>query len=493
MNHTTATTVTRRRARGDLPRVVRSADQRPRRHHHPRRRDLRPHHRRDPPQPREVAPLFTVDERVEMAREVFAHEPKVVVDELRRPAGRLRPAEGRARDRPRAAGDLRLRVRVPDGADEPPAGPGARDGVHDAGRVVHLHQLPADPGGVRAGRADRRPRPRGRGSAHARRRARLAIRGPERKAPRTEECHGSESVRPQHRRIADDGPQRAGAAAARAGRVDRAPRASASRRTRRRRPRSTRPRRRWRAARSSTRPTTGIPSFKKAIVRYTEQNYGRTVSPKNVIVCSGAKQAIFNALWAILDPGDEVILLAPYWVSYPEMVKMCRAVPVVVTPADGALTPSFEQVQRGRHAPHARDHRQQPEQPVRAWCSPATSSARSSASARSAASTPSWTTSTTSWSSTACTAPSCYDFTARDTDASRVIVVNGIAKTYGMTGFRIGWAIASADIVDGDGHAAVADHVVHVEPLPARGRGRDARAAGRRRDACGGAWSTTAT
>jgi aspartate aminotransferase len=49
-------------------------------------------------------------------------------------------------------------------------------------------------------------------------------------------------------------------------------------------------------------PTTGIPSFKKAVIRYTEENYGRTVSPKNVIVCSGAKQAIFNALWAILDP-----------------------------------------------------------------------------------------------------------------------------------------------------------------------------------------------
>ena len=93
-------------------------------------------------------------------------------------------------------------------------------------------------------------------------------------------------------------------------------------------------------------PTTGVPSFKKAIIRYTETNYGRTVGPKNVIVCSGAKQAIFNALWTILDPGDEVILLAPYWVSYPEMVKMCRAVPVVVTPRAGSLTPAVDDIVR---------------------------------------------------------------------------------------------------------------------------------------------------
>jgi aspartate aminotransferase len=93
-------------------------------------------------------------------------------------------------------------------------------------------------------------------------------------------------------------------------------------------------------------PASGMPSFKKAVIQYTEQNYGRAVAPRNIVVTSGAKQAIFNALFAILDAGDEVILLAPYWVSYPEMVKMCRAVPVVVRPADGSLTPSFEQVQR---------------------------------------------------------------------------------------------------------------------------------------------------
>ncbi|HSK10563.1 MAG TPA: aminotransferase class I/II-fold pyridoxal phosphate-dependent enzyme, partial [Vicinamibacterales bacterium] len=92
-------------------------------------------------------------------------------------------------------------------------------------------------------------------------------------------------------------------------------------------------------------PTSGMASFKQAIIRYTEEHYGRTVPPRNVIVTSGAKQAIFNALFAILDAGDEVIVLAPYWVSYPEMVKMCRAVPVVVPPAPGTLQPSLAAIE----------------------------------------------------------------------------------------------------------------------------------------------------
>nr|MBI2905732.1 aminotransferase class I/II-fold pyridoxal phosphate-dependent enzyme [Chloroflexota bacterium] len=70
-------------------------------------------------------------------------------------------------------------------------------------------------------------------------------------------------------------------------------------------------------------PTDGIPSLKKAIIRYTEENYDRMVRPDNVIVSSGAKQSIFNLLYTILNPQDEVVVLAPYWVSYPEMIKMC--------------------------------------------------------------------------------------------------------------------------------------------------------------------------
>lgn len=93
-------------------------------------------------------------------------------------------------------------------------------------------------------------------------------------------------------------------------------------------------------------PTDGLLSLKKAIIRYTEENYDKIVEPENVIVSSGAKQAIYNILYALLNPQDEVIVLAPYWVSYPEIVKMVYGVPVIVTPEDGSLHPRMCDITR---------------------------------------------------------------------------------------------------------------------------------------------------
>ncbi|MGD2078519.1 MAG: aminotransferase class I/II-fold pyridoxal phosphate-dependent enzyme, partial [Chloroflexota bacterium] len=93
-------------------------------------------------------------------------------------------------------------------------------------------------------------------------------------------------------------------------------------------------------------PTDGLPSLKKAIIRYTEENYGRLVAPENVIVSTGAKQSIFNVLYTLIDPQDEVIIFAPYWVSYPDMIKMVYGIPVVVTPEDGTFQPRMEEVEQ---------------------------------------------------------------------------------------------------------------------------------------------------
>ncbi|HEY3381542.1 MAG TPA: pyridoxal phosphate-dependent aminotransferase [Vicinamibacterales bacterium] len=193
-------------------------------------------------------------------------------------------------------------------------------------------------------------------------------------------------------------------------------------------------------------PTSGIPSFKKAVVQYTEVNYGRTVAPRNIIVCSGAKQAIFNALWSILDAGDEVILLAPYWVSYPEMVKMCRAVPVVVTPKAGTLEPSLADIERAVTPRTRAIIVNSPNNPsgmvfsrelvgglVR-FCEDRGIHAIMDDIYHKLV-------------FDGVAAPSCYEFTTRDADSSHLIVINGIAKTYGMTGFRIGWAIANREII----------------------------------------------
>ena len=93
-------------------------------------------------------------------------------------------------------------------------------------------------------------------------------------------------------------------------------------------------------------PADGIHSLKKAIIRYTEDNYETTVAPENVIVTSGAKQSIFNILYTILNPQYEVIVLAPYWVSYPEIVKMALGAPVIVTPEDGGFVPRMAEIER---------------------------------------------------------------------------------------------------------------------------------------------------
>jgi len=69
-------------------------------------------------------------------------------------------------------------------------------------------------------------------------------------------------------------------------------------------------------------PTGGIKTLKGAIQDYTKKHYGRAPDLNNITVNVGAKQAIFNLLYVLLNPGEEVILFTPYWVSYPEMVKL---------------------------------------------------------------------------------------------------------------------------------------------------------------------------
>ena len=89
-------------------------------------------------------------------------------------------------------------------------------------------------------------------------------------------------------------------------------------------------------------PITGIPELREAICRKLERENGLSYAPDEVLVCSGGKQVIYNALIATLDPEDEVIVPAPFWVSYPDMVLLAGGTPVVVA-ADAAdrfrLTP----------------------------------------------------------------------------------------------------------------------------------------------------------
>jgi len=74
----------------------------------------------------------------------------------------------------------------------------------------------------------------------------------------------------------------------------------------------------------------GIPELRSAIVEKLKRDNNIVVEPSQILVSNGAKHSIYNALQAICNKGDEVIIPAPYWVSYPEMVKLVDAVPVIV-------------------------------------------------------------------------------------------------------------------------------------------------------------------
>jgi aspartate aminotransferase len=194
-------------------------------------------------------------------------------------------------------------------------------------------------------------------------------------------------------------------------------------------------------------PTDGIPSLKKAIIRYTEENYNRVASPQNIIVSDGAKQSIWNVLFAILNPQDEVIVIAPYWVSYPEMIRMIGGIPVIVTPEDGSFVPTFEEIERvvGSYtkaiivnSPNNPSGMIYPEELIAKIVGLCDSKGIYMI----------------------CddiyhklvfdgkVAVPAYKFTDRDIENSKIVAVNGVAKLYGMTGFRIGWVIAPKRLVE---------------------------------------------
>jgi aspartate aminotransferase len=194
-------------------------------------------------------------------------------------------------------------------------------------------------------------------------------------------------------------------------------------------------------------PSDGIPSLKKAVIRYTEETYGRLVAPENVIVSNGAKQALYNLLYSLLNPQDEVIVLAPYWVSYPEMIKMVYGVPVVVTPEDGSFHPRMADIEEAVSSATRAIILNSPNNPSGVVFSEAFLAEIVDFCERKGIvlilddiyqrlifdGRPLVT---------------AFKFTSRDIESTNLVIINGISKLYGMTGFRIGWAVANRKLVE---------------------------------------------
>jgi aspartate aminotransferase len=193
-------------------------------------------------------------------------------------------------------------------------------------------------------------------------------------------------------------------------------------------------------------PPDGLPSMKKAVIRYTEENYDRLVAPENVIITNGAKQSLFNIFYSILNPQDEVIMIAPYWVSYASMIKMCLGIPVVVTPEDGTFTPRFEDIERAVTSSTRAIIVNSPNNPSGAIYPPELIEKIVNLCEKKGI-------------FMICDdiyhkltfdhnkAVPAYQFTKKDIESSQIIVVNGVAKLYGMTGFRIGWVVGPRELV----------------------------------------------
>ncbi|HEU5161747.1 MAG TPA: pyridoxal phosphate-dependent aminotransferase [Thermoanaerobaculia bacterium] len=198
-------------------------------------------------------------------------------------------------------------------------------------------------------------------------------------------------------------------------------------------------------------PADGLPAMKKAIIRYTEEFYGKIVAPENVVVTSGAKQAIMNLLYAILEPKDEVIFPAPYWVSYPEMVKLAGGVPVVVEAEDGSFQPTIEEI-ADRTGPYTRAViLNSPNNPSGVTYS------RQFVSdvVRFCEKNNIWLIMDDLYNRLVFdgqVAPVAYEFASDLGDASRLVIVQGVSKMYAMTGFRIGWSIANREVSEAMGN-----------------------------------------
>ncbi|MCY9787493.1 pyridoxal phosphate-dependent aminotransferase [Nocardiopsis sp. EMB25] len=197
-------------------------------------------------------------------------------------------------------------------------------------------------------------------------------------------------------------------------------------------------------------PAGGLPELRKAIAEKTARDSGYRVEPSQVLVTNGGKQAIYEAFAALLDPGDEVIVVAPYWTTYPESIKLAGGVPVFVTTDESTgYMAGVEQLEAARTertkvlvfvSPSNPTGAVYPREQVRAIGR--------------------WALEHDLWVLT----DEIYqhlvygdaEFASIPVEvpelADRTVIVNGVAKTYAMTGWRVGWIIGPEDVVKAAGN-----------------------------------------
>lgn len=202
-------------------------------------------------------------------------------------------------------------------------------------------------------------------------------------------------------------------------------------------------------------PTPGLPEMRDAIVKKTLRDSHYTITADQVLVTNGGKQSVYQSFAAIVDPGDEVLLPAPYWTSYPECIKLAGGVPVEVFADETQdYLVSVEQLEKARTE----------KTKVLLFCSPSnpTGSVYSPEQVKAIGE---WAVHHGIWVIT----DEIYEHLLYDGAqapslpvlvpalADHCIILNGVAKTYAMTGWRVGWMIGPKDVIK-----AATNHQSHL-------------------------------
>jgi len=189
-------------------------------------------------------------------------------------------------------------------------------------------------------------------------------------------------------------------------------------------------------------PVAGLPELRAAIAVKTARDTGYEIDGSRVLVTNGGKQAVYNAFATLLDPGDEVLLIAPYWTTYPEAIKLAGGVPVAVpTDETTGYLASVDQLEA------ARTDRTK----ILVFVSPSNPTgavyprAQVEAIGRWVAEHDLWVVTDEIYEHLVY--GGAENVSIAPSAGEKVVVVNGVAKTYAMTGWRVGWLIGPSDVV----------------------------------------------
>ncbi|MCU1442915.1 MAG: Aspartate aminotransferase [Cryobacterium sp.] len=192
-------------------------------------------------------------------------------------------------------------------------------------------------------------------------------------------------------------------------------------------------------------PAAGLPELREAVAAKTLRDSGLEVSPGQVIITNGGKQAVYQSFATLLDPGDEVLVPTPYWTTYPEAIKLAGGVQVdVFAGSDQGYLVTVEQLEAARTERTKVLLFVSPSNPTGAVYSPQQTREIGE-----------WADSHGLWViSDEIYQNLTYDgvravsiVEAVPALADRTILVNGVAKTYAMTGWRLGWMVGPADAI----------------------------------------------